>query len=387
MDKFRVIIFSNRMTVDCQDRLRGISRFLDTHPGWDPQFVVRNVELTSARVHEACHRGVDGFLVDISASDAVLNALMDVSTPIVTLDVREHALCDGRSNVRTVCCDDEGVAKEAVRHFLDQGRFHSFAFMRDGINTSWATIRQNTFIRILADKGIFCHLYEPSIEGSARRDLARWLRRLPKPAAVMTVHDFTAVRLLSLAEELKLKVPQMLAVLGADNDELLCTNAHPTLSSVSPDFEEEGFRGARLLDELMRTPKRVPASPIFVPVGRTHVRESSSPISQAGNLVRRALQYIDRNAHKGIDVEDVARALGISRRLLHLRFQEIQGTTPYDVIRTRRLDLVRHRLAMTHESIAEIAASCGFASENHLMHLFKREFGVTMRAFRRNAQT
>jgi len=384
MDKKHVVIFSNRMTVDGQERLRGITRYLERHADWDATFLVNDDELTAAQVHAARRRGVDGFLVDFCIPDEILTALAKVPTPVVTIDVCEHPLCDGRSGVRNVYCDHESVAVTAARHFLDQGRFHSFGFLSGGFESAWPVIRQRAFVRTLAEQGIFCHLYENSGEGADRKNLARWLRQLPKPAAILAANDTVAVRLLRLAEDLKMKVPNALAVLGVDNDELFCTNTRPTLSSIAPDFEEEGFRAAEALDALMRAPTQASTEPIRVPVATTVVRESSSPVNHAGNLVRRALQFIDRNASKRIAVEDVVRHLGVSRRLLYLRFQEIQGTTPKEAIRTRRLELARHRLAMTHETIAEIAASCGFTTENHLMHLFKKRFGVSMCAFRQN---
>jgi len=198
----------------------------------------------------------------------------------------------------------------------------------------------------------------------------------------MAANDDTAARLLLFAEDIKLKVPKALAVLGSDNDELVCENARPTLSSVPPDFEEEGYRAAVLLDALMRRPETVPPDSVFVPVRPTVVRESTATVSQAGHLVHRAQQFIEKNACRGVGVDDVARHVGVSRRLLYLRFREISGTTPFDAIRARRLEAVRRRLVTTHEPISEIAVSCGFENETHLMHLFKRRYGITMRAFR-----
>ena len=128
-------------------------------------------------------------------------------------------------------------------------------------------------------------------------------------------------------------------------------------------------------------------APVFIPVRPIADRESTAPVSQAGFLIRRAQQFIDKNACKGIGVDDVARHLGVSRRLLYLRFREIKGIAPFEAIRDRRLEAVRHRLLTTHETIAAIAADCGFESETHLMHLFKRRFGLTMRAFRRRTRS
>ena len=373
---------TNRMTVDCQDRLRGIERYLETVPGWERRFIVKAGDLTGEVVRQEVRHGADGFIADLSVGTDVLDALASVRVPVVTVDVRGHSICS-RRNVRTVCCDDEGVARAAVTHFLDQERFHAFAFVRGGIVAPWAQIRERTFVRMLADRGIFCHLFNPVSGGALQKELKGWLRKLPKPAAVMAVNDDTAAKILQAARDAKLRVPQAVAVLGSDNDELVCQNTRPTISSVPPDFEEEGYRAAQMLDALMRGDAFVPEEPVFVAVRPTVVRESTAPVSQAGLLVRRAQQFIEKNACKGAGVDDVARHLGVSRRLLYLRFREVKDLSPFEAIRTVRLQAVCRRLRTTRETIASIAASCGFESETHLMRLFKRCFGMTMHAFRK----
>ena len=379
----RVVIMTNRMTIDCHDRLRGIERYLEALPDWERRFIVKAGDMTAEAVRQEVRRGTDGFIVDISVSKDVLDALASVRVPVVTIDVRGHPICTGRRNVRAVCCDDEGVARAAVMHFLDQERFHAFAFVRGGISATWAQIRERTFVRMLADRGIFCHLFNPATGDALQKELKGWLRKLPKPAAVMAVNDDTAAKVLQAARDAKLRVPQAVAVLGSDNDELVCQNTRPTISSVPPDFEEEGYRAAQILDALMRGDVSVPEEPVFVAVRPTVVRESTAPVSQAGLLVRRAQQFIEKNACKGVGVDDVARHLGVSRRLLYMRFREVKDLSPFEVIRAVRLEAVCRRLRTTRETIASIAADCGFESETHLMRLFKRRFGMTMHAFRK----
>ena len=99
----RVVVMTNRMTVDCQDRLRGIERFLETEADWAAHFVVKAGDMTGEVVREESRRGADGFIVDISVGTDVLDALAGLRVPVVTIDVRGHAICEGRRNVRTVC--------------------------------------------------------------------------------------------------------------------------------------------------------------------------------------------------------------------------------------------------------------------------------------------
>lgn len=376
---------TRRMTTDCHARLAGIRRYLDGHAAnWEPQFFVHADALTAGSVREAVRRGTNGFIADISVGADVLDVLAQIDVPTVTIDVRGHRVCRRTRNFVSICCDDEEVARAGVRHFLDQGRFHSFGCCAGGIKDEWAAIRTRVFRQVLAENGLFCHVFDPSgvTTSPTGRDLARWLRTLPKPAAVMAVNDDTAAKLLRAAADVKLKVPQQLAVLGSDNDELVCENTYPTISSVPPDFEEEGYQAAVQLDALMSGARPSRPNPILVPLRPIIVRDSSASISPADFLVRKALQFIDKNACRGIGVDDVVRHLGVSRRLLYLRFREIRNETVLDAIQTRRLDEVRRRLTATRETIATIGSDCGFDNENYLMRLFRKRFGVTMRTFR-----
>ena len=363
----RVVVMTNRMTVDCQDRLRGIERFLETEVGWAAHFVVKAGDMTGEVVREESRRGADGFIVDISVGTDVLDALVGLRVPVMTIDVRGHAICEGRRNVRTVCCDDEGVARAAVTHFLDQERFHSWRHRR-ALGTDSGT-------DVHAHVGGPRHLL-PRVRAVAERARAEVARAVAEKAAEARRRDgrerrhgrarragrrgrapaHPAVRRRAGVRQRRARLPEQYA--------------HPFQHPAG--FRGRGFpRGA--------DPRRAHA-PIAV-------RESTAPVSQAGFLIRRAQQFIDKNACKGIGVDDVARHLGISRRLLYLRFREIKGIAPFEAIRDRRLEAVRHRLLTTHETIAAIAADCGFESETHLMHLFKRRFGLTMRAFRRRTRS
>lgn len=381
---------TNRMTSDCYDRLRGIQRHLAQCETWEPCFFIHPNTLTATAVCKAIRNGMDGILADLSVGQAVLDVLAKTDVPTVTIDVRSHRVCRRTHNYAAICCDDEAVARAAVRHFMEQGRFHAFAFCNLSISGEWVVIRKFVFSQVLAEKNLFCHIFDPAgttTAEMAERELARWLRSLPKPAAVFAVNDDSAAKVLRAAARAKLKVPQQLAVVGSDNDELVCENTRPTISSIPPDFEEEGFLAAQTLDAIMNGVRKAGSGPILVPVKSTIVRESSASTAPADFLVRKALRFIDQNACSGIGVDDVARHLRISRRLLYLRFREIRNETVLDAIQARRLREVCNRLVTTHETIAVIAQACGYDDENHLMRLFRRRYGKTMSEWRRAQKT
>ena len=225
----------------------------------------------------------------------------------------------------------------------------------------------------------------PGTAGS-REDLAAlkdWLLNIPKPAAVMTAWDTRATQVLNLCQEARIKVPRQIAVLGVDNDELLDESCVPPLTSILPDHEKLGYAAARELERLMSGRAHRGAKPFLIRPVKVVERESAVASTPTAHILSRALDFIRKNAVKGIKVDDVAKALGISRRLADLRFQQFSGETINEVITRHKLDAVKKLLATTNRPIKVISESCGYTDLAYLKTLFKRRFGCTMRDWRR----
>ena len=199
----------------------------------------------------------------------------------------------------------------------------------------------------------------------------------------MAANDDTAFKLMEVIKASKLKIPADYAILGVDNDTLICENVRPRLSSIQPDFESEGFIAAKVLDEMMQKESPTPVSTIIAGIKRIIRRESTAEISHAGRLIQKAIAYIDAHATDGIDVSDVVAHLGCSRRLADLRFRQLQGRSILETIIERRLTAVQRRLAETRDTIDTITADCGFKNPNYLKNLFKKRFSMTMSEFRK----
>jgi LacI family transcriptional regulator len=212
--------------------------------------------------------------------------------------------------------------------------------------------------------------------------LADWLDSLPKPAAVMAVHDLRATHVLEAAILRKIKVPEQLPVIGVDNDELLCETAEPTLTSIAPDHVRLGELAAATLKSVMARPLAHHAEKLSAT--KTIVeRQSARHIVPAAQLVERISAYIHHNATKGIGAADVVRQLGVSRRLAETRFKQITGGTILDAILATRLAVLKRRLHETDTPIAKLSAGCGFKCENYAKRLFKNRFGVSMSEWRK----
>jgi LacI family transcriptional regulator len=284
--------------------------------------------------------------------------------------------------------DDEQIARLAVEHLLERG-FKHFAFCGDG-RFNWSVWREKHFCAQAAAAQQTVHCYRPAEAIAAdvaahARDLQRWLRELPKPVGVMACYDIRGQQVLDACRSAGLAVPAEVAVIGVDNDALLCELASPPLSSVIPNTHRAGYEAAALLDRLMAG-KKVPAKPhLIAPLG-VAARQSTDVLAVDDRDVARAVQFIREQACAGINVSDVLRAVPLSRRVLEQRFQRLLGRTPREEILQVRLNRVQQLLADTDLTLYQIAERTGFEHVEYLSVVFKRETGRTPSEFRAAAQ-
>ena len=216
--------------------------------------------------------------------------------------------------------------------------------------------------------------------------MCEWAGRLHRPAAVMVVCDELARTFVSALSANDIHVPQDVAVLGVDDEWILCTHIKPTLSSIQPNFERSGYLAAKSMDTLLRRKADCNATPLYYlsPVKSVVARESTAPSNTTGLMVLRAENFIRDHVGESIHVNDVARHLKVSRRLLDKRFREVTGKTVLSVIHTAQLENVHHLLCTTQLSISEIGSLYPFRSESQLKRLFKATYGMTMSAVRQS---
>ena len=377
--KKKVFIALKMAGVAGQSKLAGIFRYLserypDDSP-WDVTLVRTQAELTRELVEKAVSGGTDGFIVSIPETEESVVPLVDVSTPTIVMDIRSAPLERRERNLVTIRNSGEKIGSAAAQYFMGQGVARSYAFLHSEGMHDWDLARFKSYRKALKDNGIWCEeLFDPSEA-----------LKLKRPAAVFAAYDDRANDLLKLLSSKRVRVPQDIAVLGVDNDTLICENTHPRLSSVMPDFEGEGYLAAETLDSMMHG-EGPNSCVLLADIKEVVRRESTCELSSAGRLVQKAVVYIDRHALEGIGVEDVVRHLKCSRRLADLRFRELQKRSILQAITERRLDEVKRRLRETREKIDSIAAACGYTNPNYLKNLFKKRFAMSMSAFRRAAK-
>lgn len=373
----RVFIALKMAGVAGQEKLTGIFRFLGENHDWDITLVRTAAEFTPARMRQALAQGYDGFIVSIPGTETSAAPLAATDVPTVVMDLHDPALSARRDNIVFVRNSPEAIGRAAADHLLSTGRCRAYAFVHNPSVLEWSVDRFRVFREALRDRGLWAHeLAEP-----------KELAGLEHPIGIFAANDDRGYDILEYCRRHRLKVPEDALVLGTNNDTLICENCRPRLSSIQPDFEEEGFLAAKSLAALMRAASPVAARTLFVGVKALVRRDSTADVSVAGKLVQKAVAYIRKNALRGIDVEDVVDHLGCSRRLADLRFRELMGTSIGETILTTRLDEVKRLLATTREPIDVISARCGYVTPNSLKNLFKRRFGLSMREWRRQAQT
>ena len=354
-----------------QDKLAGIFRRLGDDHCWNITLLRTARECTRDGIRAAIGSGCDGFIVSIPVNDDTYAPLAASGTPTVVLDIHDAALAARKRNIVFVRNSSREIGNAAADLLLSTGRCRSYAFVHNPMVMEWGEERCRAFREMLSDRGLWC------------RELADCdgLRGLKRPTGVCAANDDCGFTVLEWCRAHRVRVPEDMLVIGINNDSLICENARPRLTSVQPDFEQEGFLAADALEKLMRTPSNAPET-LYVGVKKVERRESTADVSSAGKLVQKALAYIDRHALDGICVADVVHHLKCSRRLADLRFKELQGCTILNVITERRLDEVKKMLVSTRENIDTIATNCGYSNPNYLRNLFKSRFGMSMREFR-----
>lgn len=385
----RVVVALRMAGIAGQDKLNGVFEHLSDGHRWQLAIYRTRHEFTAETVKAEIARGAEGFIVGLPDTEDALAALAESEMPVVLASIPPSRLKDRRRHLAQVRSDAESVGREAAIALLRQGVFKSYAYAGYRLDTDWSRDRGRAFRDTLKKAGVIGRMFDLDHfqnQLDDRATLLKWLRELPKPCGMLAACDDRAFEILEVCHEAGLKVPSEIALLGVNNDPLLCENSSPRLSSVQPDFVREGRLAAELLDQLMsQTTRRqgVAESKVHLVGIKTIVhRESTLPLSPAGLLVQKALSFIHANALKGIGVDDVARHLKVSRELIGLRFRELHHESVYATILRLRLDEVKRRLRSTRDPIGAISTACGWKNVNALKNLFRRRFGVPMRNYR-----
>jgi LacI family transcriptional regulator len=273
-----------------------------------------------------------------------------------------------------------------AEHLLERG-FTNFGFC--GFDEAyWSQTRSQRFCETIAQAGHKTYLFK---SGNQRRKpswnqelraIASWLRSVPKPFAVMACNDTRARHVIEACKEASLKVPEEVAIIGANNDETVCELSDPPLSSVVLNTEKAGYETAELLDRLMAGEKMAEQEIVVEP---THIvlRQSTDILAIKDSEVTRAIGFIRQNIKKPLQVSDVVAATALSRRALQKRFQAVLRRSILQEIRRVRVQEIIRLLVETHIPVSEIAVEMGYPGPEHISRYFHKATGMSLLAYRK----
>lgn len=293
---------------------------------------------------------------------------------------------DIRQRLSTVSVDEAAIGKMAATHLIDLG-LRRFAFVGSG-DWLWVRARLRGFDAALGVKRLplaqtfIGSLYEPQQRLRFEASLEKWLRKLPKPCGVFAGNDAAGVVVIAAARRLGIRVPDDLAVIGVDDDELACELSEVPLSSIAQPMAAIGHEAARLLHLTMRKPSRPPVSLTLPPV-RVVARASSDMVAFEDDDVAQSLQLIRDHATEPINVAWIIDHMPVARRSLERRFRQVVGRSLLEQIHYVRFHKAQQLLAETNLSLKQVAAQSGFNNAHWLATCFRQHRSTTPSGYRR----
>ncbi|HSU69636.1 MAG TPA: DNA-binding transcriptional regulator [Tepidisphaeraceae bacterium] len=324
----------------------------------------------------------DGILARIE-NKAIADAVAERNLPSV--DLSAARLLPGIPWAET---DDALIARNAFQHLRDRGFRHvGFCGLKE---YNWSVWRCEHFRKLAAEANCECSVYMVSPRSGRaadwskdQADLARWLKGLQKPVGVFACFDILGRQVLDACRAARLRVPDDVAVIGVDNDPVLCELSDPPLSSVSPDTRRTGYTAASLLDKLMLGESVPPEAHLIPPMGVV-ARRSTDALAIEDAEVSAAVRYIREHACDGIGIDQVLEVVPLSRRALESRFRKLLGRTPHEEIVRVQIERARELLTQTDLPLKAIANRLSIPHAEYLNVLFKRVVGEPPGTYRKN---
>jgi LacI family transcriptional regulator len=364
-----------------RDMLRGIARYVRESGPWSLHHEERTQQFAEGWEPKwlATWKG-NGVLGRIE-TNSMVEAIRRADLPTV------HLLGVGRRlPFPQVLPDNEAIGRMAAEHLLERG-FRNFGYV-GWQHELWSEQRRKAFKHAVTARGFKCEALQipnfntlPELWDQFIDQVAKWIRAQPKPLGLMLCYDHIGPPVTQACRQAGVAVPEEVAIVGVDNEEVVCAICDPPLSSVCPNHEEVGYRGAALLDRMMSGAK-VPVKPIIVEPRTLVVRQSSSASAIEDSVMSSALQMIREQACNGLQVADIARRISASRSVLQRRFREVLGRNVHSEILRVQIDRAQDLLRTTELSVRTIAEKAGFKHPEYMATVFRSHVGITPAKYR-----
>lgn len=314
-------------------------------------------------------------------TESLLAMVPGISTVIVDTDFQYPG-------VVSVDVDDEAVGREAARALQQSGLRH-FACLGNGQPYSDQRIKgfsdrvgKEGTVTVHTESGFEDTRYSESFVRPSEA-LRKWLAELPRPIGIFAVHDPLGRYLCGACQQLGIKVPDEVSVIGANNDELVCGLTHPMLSSVSIPWNAIGEVVGMSMQDLLSGTGDVLLEPRLVPPGGVILRHSANHFSVDDVMLRRAMSYLSDRLQDPVNVTTLCSELRVARRTLERKFREHYRCTPWEMLCQLRVNHAKRLLAETNHPISLVAELCGFNEPEQMTVVFKRLTGLPPSKYRR----
>ncbi len=363
--------------------LRGIVRYSRLHGPWSFYMTPGDFEQALPKMEQWGGTGIIARIETPSLGKAILATRL----PVVALDLAEHELSESNplSQLCEMSSDSYNASRLAAQHLLEKG-FRTYAFVGKPERV-WSNRRRDSFVEHIEKAGFRCFVYDPPRRikdrdwGREQSILAEWLKGLPHPVGLMACNDERGREVLEACREAKVRVPEDIAVIGVDNDTLICELSDPPMSSIAMNADRGGFEAAALLDQMMagkiKQAQRIVVEPLHVVT-----RRSTNIVALSDPEVAAAVQLIHTNASQPLRVSDVVDSLGISRRSLEIRFRRTIGRSMNEEIQLAHLERAQRLLMETDMPLPKVAEEAGFNSASYLTVVFQKRYGMPPAKYR-----
>ena len=375
-------VYSNKYI--CANRIAGARRYAERR-GWNIQVVERNNVDRPLDI-----KGIVDFWKPIGIIAECAGGFPELSRqtvgkiPLVYLDEDPEG---DKGRALYVNSDNQQVGEVAAKELLSLD-LPCYAFVGWRKPRFWSELRRKAFQSAVQLHGKDCMVFEcpPNATDAKRvKMLGAWLKELPKPCGIFAVHDPVAEEVLQQAAVLGLSIPEDIAIIGVDDDPIICERTIPPLTSIGLDFEQGGFLCAQLLDARIRDPEVKSARQTFSVTTVTR-RLSTRRFRQSDMRVTKAVAYIRRTACEGVTVPMVAAVMGLKRRMAEIVFRRETGHSIHDEIVDVRLERVESLLRNPRQEITAIAQLCGWKSSAALRAAFHAKHGKSPAEWRTGLQ-
>ncbi len=365
--------------------VRGVAAYVHEKGGWS--LYVEDEPLDKLPNLRTWHG--QGIITGFSERRYV-EAVRGLSIPVVGVE-GGYGWYEPDSGIPYFSTNDEAVARMAAEHLIDQGYPRlAFCGMPRNRHNAWSYKRARAFRQAAREAKRPCSIYTGRHLTTRKwielqRGLVKWLRSLKKPVGIMAANDARARHILEACRTIGARVPEEIAVVGVDNDELMCELTDPPLSSVEQGARQVGYAAAALLDQMM-SGKKAPRIENYVNPERIVCRRSTDALAMEDSDVAAAVRFIRDHACEHIRVANILKVVGMSRSTLEVRFRQIMGRTVHDEIQRTMIAHAQQLIVEGQLTLKQVAAKAGFAHIQHMTTLFRRCVGQTPSVFRRNVQ-